>query len=56
LTAEQLFNRVYRGDRHVTFQTCIDANGDISWGRLFVIAIPHQPYSEHHLADWQLPR
>ncbi|MGB8983930.1 MAG: hypothetical protein WCC12_18815 [Anaerolineales bacterium] len=56
LTAEQLFNRVYRGDRHVTFQTCIDANGDISWGRLFVIAIPGQPHSEPDLFYWQLPR
>ncbi len=40
LTAEQMFKRVYLGDRHVTFQTCIDANGNASWGRLFVIAIP----------------
>ena len=40
LTAEQLFNEVYRGDRHVTFQTCIEANGNLSWGRLFIIAIP----------------
>jgi hypothetical protein len=42
LTAEQLFNRVYRGDRHVTFQTCIEANGSLSWGRLFVVAVPRQ--------------
>jgi hypothetical protein len=40
LTAEQMFKRVYFGDRHVTFQTCINANGVASWGRLFVIAIP----------------
>lgn len=40
LTAEQMFKRVYFGDRHVTFQTCIEANGDLSWGRLFVIAEP----------------
>lgn len=40
LTAEQMFKRVYFGDRHITFQTCIEANGDLSWGRLFVIAVP----------------
>lgn len=40
LTAEELFRQVYRGTRHVTFQTCIEANGDFSWGRLFIIATP----------------
>ena len=40
LTAEQMFKRVYFGDHHVTFQTCINANGNASWGRLFVIAVP----------------
>lgn len=40
LTAEDLFNLVYRGERHVIFQTCIEANGNSSWGRLFVIAEP----------------
>lgn len=40
LTAEQMFKRVYFGDRHVTFQTCINAYGNASWGRLFVIATP----------------
>jgi len=40
LTSEQLFNRVYRGERHVTFQTCIAGAESLSWGRLFVVAIP----------------
>jgi hypothetical protein len=40
LTAEQMFKRAYLGDRHVTFQTCINAYGNASWGRLFIIAIP----------------
>ena len=40
ITAEQLFRRVYTGDRHVTFQTCIEANGNLSWGRLFIVATP----------------
>jgi len=46
LTAEQMFKRVYFGDRHVTFQTCINAEGNLSWGRLFVIAIPREEYSK----------
>lgn len=44
LTAEQMFKRVYFGSRHVTFQTCIAENGNPSWGRLFVIAVPKSEY------------
>jgi len=40
ITANQLFERVYTGKHHVTFQTCIEANGNLSWGRLFVVATP----------------
>ena len=40
LTAEQMFKRIYFGDRHLTFQTCIAVDGQSSWGRLFVIAVP----------------
>jgi len=40
LSANQMFNRVYTGSRHLTFQTCITANGDASWGRLFIVAMP----------------
>lgn len=40
LSAEQMFKRAYFGDRHVTFQTCISAYGNTSWGRLFIIATP----------------
>jgi hypothetical protein len=47
LTAEQLFNRVYLGDHHVTFQTCIAANGVLSWGRLFVLAVPKHADFRH---------
>lgn len=38
LNVEQLFNKVYRGDYHLTLQTCIENEGDPSWGRLFIIA------------------
>jgi hypothetical protein len=44
LSAEQMFKRVYFGDRHIAFQTCIEKDGELSWGRLFVIAVP-QPES-----------
>jgi hypothetical protein len=40
LTAEELFNTVYRGEYHVTLQTCIENEGELSWGRLFIIAKP----------------
>jgi hypothetical protein len=40
LTAEQVFKKVYTGDQHVTFQTCISGPDSLSWGRLFVIATP----------------
>jgi len=48
ITAEDLFRQVYRGSRHVTFQTCIEADGNSSWGRHFVIAKPKLfPFVEH---------
>ena len=47
LSAEQMFTRAYAGDRHITFQTCIEANGNSSWGRLFVIATPRSLSFEH---------
>jgi hypothetical protein len=40
LSAAQMFERVYAGGRHITFQTCIAKNGNSSWGRLFVLALP----------------
>lgn len=50
LSADQMFKRVYAGERHVTFQTCIEANGTVSWGRLFVVAKPKQ-FSFDHLVE-----
>ena len=40
LDVEQLFHRVYRGGFHLTLQTCIENEGNPTWGRLFVIATP----------------
>jgi len=51
LTAEQMFKRVYFGDHHLTFQTCIEADGNLSWGRLFVIAVPKEDHSKFNLLN-----
>jgi len=40
LSATEMFNRVYVGERRVVLQTCIEANGNASWGRLFIVAEP----------------
>ena len=40
LSSGEMFNRAYAGERRLVFQTCIEANGNVSWGRLFVIAVP----------------
>jgi hypothetical protein len=42
LSAGNMFNRAYVGGRRVVFQTCIEANGNSSWGRLFVVALPKE--------------
>jgi hypothetical protein len=39
-TATQLFYQVYNSDNPVVLQTCIANEGESSWGRLFVIAVP----------------
>jgi len=51
LTAEQMFKRVYFGDRHIAVQTCIEAEGNLSWGRLFIIAVPKDEYSKFDLLN-----
>jgi hypothetical protein len=51
LTAEQMFKRIYFGDRHLAFQTCIEADGNLSWGRLFVIAVPKEDHSKFDLLN-----
>lgn len=42
LTSGQMFNRAYLGESRAVFQTCIAAEGNPSWGRLFVIAVPKE--------------
>jgi hypothetical protein len=50
LSAEQLFNKVYRGEFHLTLQTCIEENGNLSWGRLFIVA---KPINETPIRFWR---
>jgi hypothetical protein len=40
LSAGDLFNRVYAPGERLVFQTCIAAQGDPSWGRMFITATP----------------
>ena len=40
LSAGEMFNRAYVGERRLVFQTCIAAEGNVSWGRVFVVALP----------------
>ncbi len=40
LSSDQLFRQIYTDSGALIFQTCIAANGNPSWGRLFVIAEP----------------
>ena len=40
LSSGEMFQRAYAGERRLVFQTCIAGNGNVSWGRLFVIALP----------------
>ena len=45
LTASELFLKVYNRPGHVIFQTCISADDNSTWGRLFILAEPylHKP-------------
>lgn len=39
-TASELFQKIYNNPGHVVLQTCIYADGNNAWGRLFIIAEP----------------
>jgi hypothetical protein len=40
LSSAQLFEKVYRGNGHLVLQTCLSQNGELSWGRMFILAEP----------------
>jgi hypothetical protein len=46
-SSTELFTKIYANPGQLVFQTCIEANGDANWGRLFVTAVPmaHQGVS-----------
>ncbi len=41
MTASSVFSAAYDRPGDVVLQTCIDANGNPSWGRLFIVAEPY---------------
>ena len=41
MSASTVFSVVYGRPGDVVFQTCIEANGNPSWGRLFIVAEPY---------------
>ena len=40
VTADQVFQRFYNGEHHLTLQTCIEKDGVWNWGVRFIIAEP----------------
>lgn len=53
LSVGEMFDRVYKGDHHLTFQTCIANDGISSWGRLFVVARPKSAVASLESGVWQ---
>ena len=50
LTSQSLFSRMYDRPGALVLQTCIEADGIGTWGRLFVVALPSELQETHHLA------
>lgn len=42
-TADEVFERFYKGDHHITLQTCIERDGIWNWGVRFIVAEPVEP-------------
>lgn len=40
LSATDVFNQIYAEEGRLVFQTCIERDGELSWGRIFVSARP----------------
>ncbi|MBE0409545.1 MAG: hypothetical protein IBX69_07420 [Anaerolineales bacterium] len=40
ISVTELFNRIYAPGDRLVLQTCIESNGNLSWGRLFITASP----------------
>jgi hypothetical protein len=39
-TTPQVFDQFYRGEHRVTFQTCLEKDGNLNWGLVFIVAVP----------------
>lgn len=42
-SADAVYRRVYTGAPHLVLQTCLSGNGDLKWGRLFLLAEKVEP-------------
>jgi hypothetical protein len=40
ISYDRLFDQMYTKSNQLVFQTCLEANGDLSWGRIFISADP----------------
>lgn len=52
LSAAELFQRVYNRPGDLVLQTCIYADDDASWGRLFIIAVPVDEYDSRSMPGY----
>jgi hypothetical protein len=48
LSSAQLFNEMYGYNDTLVFQTCIQKDGNPSWGRIFIIATPETLLAGHY--------
>lgn len=39
-STEEVFDRFYRGHHHLTLQTCLEKEGRLDWGLMFIVAQP----------------
>ncbi|HUG34994.1 MAG TPA: hypothetical protein VMJ90_09510 [Anaerolineales bacterium] len=51
LTASQLFLKIYNRPGDLVLQTCIQAEDEPSWGRLFIIAAPYDQIEPRSLPE-----
>jgi hypothetical protein len=55
LTSKDLFKRIYSTPDQLVLQTCIDKDGEPSWGRIFITASPDEKKSGPYWPDfWQV--
>lgn len=40
MSTSEVFDRFYTGEPHLTLQTCLEGEGDPSWGLTFIVAVP----------------